>query len=171
MSRVLRVLGQRRTAYLPLGLILLGAAGLALGFGPGARRLVAEFRPDADFAYAFATGILLLGSIAVQWRLYLARRSRDGRRIRREYLVHRWAGIGPLALLILHMGGPQATLMSVMGYALLGSSFAGLFNQEILPIRAEKGRALWLAIHVGLAAFIIPLALVHAWAVLAFRVN
>jgi hypothetical protein len=170
MNEMLRILLRRRTAYLPIGLVVLCAAGLALASGPGVQLAVERLFPDATFSFALMTGIVLLGAIAFQWRLYWARRSQDGRRIRREYNLHRWAGLSPLFLLILHIGGPEATLMSVAGYALLGSSLVGLFNREIVPI-GGRAKGMWLATHIGLAAFVIPLVLIHMWAVLAFKVN
>jgi hypothetical protein len=156
-------------AYLPLGLVVTGCTGGAFALGLGGRRLVEGLSKDAIFAYAVATGIALVLAILWQWRLYFVRRSRSVSRIQREYSLHRWLGILPIALLAVHMGKPQASLMSLMSYGLLVSSMSGLFNHEILRQRHPHIRKAWLILHVGSAGFILPLILLHVWAALAFK--
>lgn len=160
-----------KIAYVPLGLVAVAAALAALLLGIGGRRLVAPVSRDGLFAYALVTGFALLIAILWQWRLHFARRARDGRRIRREYNRHRWLGLLPVLLLVLHIGGPNASLMSIMSYALLASCLIGLFNQEVVRLRPGWARTVWLATHIGLAGVIVPLILLHLWASLAFRVE
>jgi hypothetical protein len=160
-----------RTAYLPLGLAALGLVAAALLLGVGGRRLLQGSSGDVVFAYAAATGFCLVICFAWQWRLHLARYDRDGGRIRREYIRHRWVGIIPALILICHIGGPNASLMSIISYAFLASSLVGLFNQEIVDLGSGRLKTFWLVTHIGLASLIVPLILVHIWAALAFRVS
>jgi hypothetical protein len=156
-------------AYGPLGLAAIVAAATAFSLGIGGRRLIELAGPDRAFAYAALTGAALVLSLGWQWRLYLARRTGDGRRIRTEYALHRWSGSAPALLLLLHVGGPSASLLSIVACLLLVSSAAGLFHQKIVALGGKRLRTLWLAVHVGSAALMIPLVAVHLWATLAFR--
>ncbi|MCB5177498.1 hypothetical protein [Microvirga lenta] len=168
---VLLKLQQRKTAYLPVGLCFAAIALAALGLGQGGRGFVEDMPTAALFAYELATGTLLVLSLLWQWRLYFVRRSRDARRLQRAYRQHRWLGLVPMGLLVVHMGPPGANLLSAMTCLLLVSCLSGLFNNEIVRQRAGWVRTAWLVAHVGSAAFILPLVVLHIWAVLAFRVH
>lgn len=168
---ILQKFTQRRTAYLPLGLAMISVATAALVLREGGRRLLEDLPQDIVFAYGLASGAALAASLLWQWRLYFARQSRNGRRLQREYRQHRWFGLVPMALLVGHMGQPGATLLSVMICLLLLSSVTGLFNNEVIRQKSSLARRVWLIVHVGTAGFILPLVLLHIWAVLAFRVQ
>jgi hypothetical protein len=166
---VLEKLTRGRTAYLPLGLVIVGATTTILVLGAGAKRLAENLSADKIFAYAIMTGLLLVIAMLWQWKLYFARKGGNARQIQRDYKRHRWLGILPVALLILHIGKPTGSLLSMMSYLLLLSSFSGLFNNEIVRQRVRWARKLWLLVHVGSAALIVPLVVLHIWAALAFK--
>jgi predicted ferric reductase len=160
---------QRKTAYLPLGLFAAFAAVLLLTFGAGGRLLVEKLSREGAFAYAIASGFLLTAAMLWQWRLYLVRRSGEARRIQREYKLHRWLGILPMILLVAHMGKPNGSLLSIVSGLLLLSSLSGLLNNEIVRQKVRWARTLWLTLHIGSAALILPLIILHVWAAFAFK--
>jgi hypothetical protein len=168
MTKIEEALRQGRS-YVPLGWAAVAAAATAFSLGIGGRRLVEQAAQDRAFAYAAVTGAGLVLSLGWQWRLYLARRTGDGRRIRTEYARHRWSGIVPALLLLLHVGGPSASLLSIVACLLLVSSAAGLVHHKIVALGGRRLRIVWLSVHVGSAALIIPLVAMHLWAALAFR--
>ena len=168
MTRIGEALRPRKL-YGPLGLAAVAVTAIAFSLGIGGRRLIEQAGPDRAFAYAALTGAGLVLSLGWQWRLYLARRTGDGRRIRTEFARHRWSGIAPALLLLLHVGGPSASLLSIVAGLLLVSSAAGLVHQKMVALGGRRLRTLWLAVHVGSAALMIPLVALHLWAALAFR--
>ena len=148
MSPLLAKFAQRRTAYLPVGLAVSGVAATLLILGTGGRYFAAA-SPAGTFAYAFASGAVLIASLLWQWRLSFARRSRNAAAIQRAYRTHRWAGTIPIGLLAVHIGGPSASLLSIMSYCLLVSSLSGIFNNEILRQKRRVLRTIWLWISRG----------------------
>ena len=160
---------RRRRSYVLLGLAAVAAAGTAFSLGAGGRRVIEPAGPDAAFAYAAVTGAGLVLGLGWQWRLYFSRRTGDGRRIRNEYAWHRRTGIVPALLLLLHVEGPSASLLSIVACLLLASSAVGLVHQTIVARGGRRLRTFWLAVHVGSAALMVPLVAVHLWAVFAFR--
>jgi hypothetical protein len=168
MSPFLARFAQRRTAYLPVGLTVTGVAATALVLGAGGRYFAAA-SPQGTFAYAIATGALLIASMLWQWRLSFVRRSRNVATIQRAHRAHRWGGMIPVGLLAVHIGGPGASLLSIMSYCLLVSSLSGIFNNEIVRQKRRLARTIWLWTHVGTAALIVPMILLHVWVVFAFK--
>ncbi|GEO13008.1 hypothetical protein MAE02_07040 [Microvirga aerophila] len=166
---MVRKLTQARTAYLPLGLFAAVTAVPLLTFGAGGRPLVESLSREGAFAYTVASGLLLTVAMLWQWRLYVVRRSGEGRRIQREYRLHRWLGILPMILLVAHMGQPNGSLLSVTSGLLMLSSLSGLLNNEIVRQKARWVRTLWLTLHIGSAALILPLVVLHVWAAFAFK--
>lgn len=167
---VSKKLYQKKTAYLPVGLAAVLATMAALLISGGGRRLV-EWVSSRDlvFSYSTVTGLLLVASLLWQWRLYFARRCGCGRKLQKEYKRHRWSGIVPLGLLVLHIGGLGASFLSVISYVLVVSSLSGLLNNEIVRQRTNGLKKAWIIIHVGSSAIMLPLALLHMWAAFAFK--
>ena len=168
MKSFLTKFTHRRTAYLPVGLAVTSVTVAAVLLGWGGRSL-ARFSSNGAFMYALVTGALLILSMSWQWRLYFARRSRKAAAFQRADKNHRWAGIIPIGLLTLHIGGPGGTLLAALSYGLLVSCISGLFNPEILRPKHPFNRSVWLWTHVVFAAAIIPIAILHIWAVFAFK--
>lgn len=167
---VSRNFSRKKAAYLPVGLAAILATVAALLIGGGGRRLIEWISSrDVVFSYSTVTGFLLVTSLLWQWRLYFARRCGCGRKLQREYKRHRWSGIVPLGLLVLHIGGPNASLLSIISYVLVVSSLSGLLNNEIVRQKTNRLRRAWIILHVGSSSVILPLAILHMWAAFAFK--
>ncbi len=152
-----------------VGRVLTALSSVALMAGLGLRRWV-QPSPWDRRSFAIATGLVLLGAVLWQWRLFFVRRSSAPGRSRRELRRHRWVGAFLMLLLFVHAGSMGVHLRSAIGLLLLSVVVSGLLRSDLFArARSAVGNTAWEWLHLGLAAVLLPLVLLHAWAAFAFR--
>lgn len=156
----------RRRQYLWIGTAALSL--LALGSMMGVR-LQTPMPKSMSFWWSVATGTALLGCVAYQWALLLARLSGHKRRAAQRYQRHRQVGTVAICLFVLHAGGIGYALLTVMASAFLLVSVTGLLNSEVAAPNTSRLKQGWNYLHVALSGLLLPLIAFHIWAALAFK--
>lgn len=152
--------------YFLAGAGALAALALALSTGMRAGPMLPK---EVSFAWSVTTGLALLACVLSQWLLFAARLTGRNKDAIRHYRHHRTIGVAALVLFVLHAASMGYAALSVMVAAFLTVSITGIFNPEVVLFGRPWMKPVWSFLHIGLAGLILPLALLHVWAALAFK--
>ena len=121
------------------------------------------------YAWQVISGSLLLTLLLYQWVLFFKRAFSGMRLGAGDLVTHRWVGVASTYLFALHavrMGHFWMTALSLCFFLL---ALTGVLTRQVLGFRQNWLYLLWLTVHIGLAAAMIPLIAVHIWVALAFE--
>lgn len=119
--------------------------------------------------WQIATGTVLLTAFGYQWLLFAARWRKDANLTRVRYKWHKYVGVAMTLLFLAHAASFGYALTSMLALCFIANAVAGLLNPEVLQFQHKLARTVWLVLHVGLSAAMVPLVLLHVWAALAFK--
>jgi hypothetical protein len=163
MSAVFRQIRTRPYALAALAALTAALVVLGAGLAPGIRL------GAWGLAWQVVTGGALLGAVAWQWMLLIARMTGPAETVLRHYARHRLVGAATAALFAAHAVRFGYGWTSALSLTFLLLAASGLLNREIMRYRAKWTYNLWLFLHVALSAALLPLALVHVWVALAYE--
>ncbi len=155
----------QRTPYVPLILFAVVFAGVPLS--SEIKSVLAQ--PLTGFAQQVVTGTLLLGLLGYQWVLFFLRVTKDNRNARKVLVRHRWVGAAATLLFALHAVRFGHVWMSTLSAVVFLIALTGVLNREVLRYRSNVIYLLWLVVHIGLSAALVPLVVVHIWVALAYQ--
>ncbi|TCL09294.1 hypothetical protein BXY66_1339 [Shimia isoporae] len=121
------------------------------------------------FEFQVVTGALLVTGYGYQWLLFFKRVTRDSSRAREVLKSHRWVGVGMTYVFALHavrFGHVWMTTLSVVFFLV---AFTAVLNRDVLRYRQNWIYLIWLALHIGFSAMLVPLIGLHIWVALAFQ--
>lgn len=155
----------RRVPY--AGAVFLGLALVIAALSVEVSAL--ELQPFARLSFQVVTGALLLTCLSYQWVLFAKRVLKDARGMRSHVKLHRWVGVSATLLFAVHalrVGHVWMTLLSAVFFLV---ALTGFLNREVLGYRSNLLYLIWLALHIGLSAAMVPLIAVHIWVALAYQ--
>ncbi|WP_270730606.1 hypothetical protein [Shimia sp. Alg240-R146] len=123
----------------------------------------------SGFEFQIVSGSLLVTGLCYQWVLFFKRVTRDTRNARSVLVSHRWVGVGMTYLFALHAVRLGHTWMTVLSLVFFLIAVTGVLNREVLRYRQNWIYLVWLAVHIGLSAMLLPLLGVHIWVALAYQ--
>ncbi|SMP23873.1 hypothetical protein [Shimia sagamensis] len=155
----------QRAPYVLIILIALGLGMILLS--SEAKSVLAK--PLTGFSQQVATGLLLLGLLGYQWVLFFKRVTKDNRNARQAVVRHRWVGTAATLLFAIHAVRFGHVWMSTLSAVVFLVALTGVLNREVLRYRSNMIYLVWLLVHIGLSAALVPLVAVHIWVALAYQ--
>lgn len=155
----------QRAPYVLIILIALGLGMAVLSFD--VKSVLPE--PLTGFVQQVVTGSLLLSLLGYQWVLFYKRVTKDNRNVRQAVVRHRWVGTAATLLFALHAVRFGHVWMSTLSAVVFLVALTGVLNREVLRYRSNAIYLVWLVVHIGLSAALVPLVVVHIWVALAYQ--
>jgi len=155
----------RRVPY--AGAVFLGLAVVVAALSVEVTAL--ELQPFARLSFQVVTGALLLTCLSYQWVLFAKRALKDARGMRSHVKMHRWVGVSATLLFAVHAVRVGHVWMSLLSAVFFLVALTGVLNREVLGYRSNLLYLIWLALHIGLSAAMVPLIAVHIWVALAYQ--
>lgn len=128
-------------------------------------QLESLYQLQQDFIYKQISGIVFLGLILFQWRLYYRRSTKNTNSIQNIFFSHRFYGAITPLFLYMHSMEIGYALQAMLSICFISCVLSGLFSPNTWGIRAKYYINTWLVFHVMSASCMLGLTVFHVYIV------
>ncbi|MEP2781570.1 MAG: hypothetical protein ABJO67_03955 [Pseudoruegeria sp.] len=122
-----------------------------------------------EFAWQVILGSLLLITILFQYVLLFVRHNKMTQQIKPQLAYHRWAGCIATLLFALHAARMGHAWTMILSIIFILTAITGMFHKEVMRYQTRGAYLIWLAVHLILAAALVPLIGLHVWVALSYQ--